>query len=152
MSNNFIRVDSFLDDMNREDCFDTADMDGISKNFKVVLASDCPPNITDCLDDEGTLNKDVTILNTLGEDDGLVAMQWTHGINGERSMSITSSMLIYNFPDVDVNVKGAFLVSYRNGSGYVMAYCIDNVNLEIPKNKQLIIPISDNVVTFKYGV
>lgn len=152
MSNNFIRVDKFLDDMNREDCFDTADMDGISKNFKIVLVSDCPSNITDCLDDEGTLNEDVTILNTLGEDDGLVAMQWTHGINGERSMSITSSMVVYNFPDVDVHIKGAFLVSYRNGSGYVIAYCIDNIHLEIPKNKQLIIPISDNVVTFTYGV
>ena len=152
MSNNFIRVDSFLDDRNREDCFDTADMDGISKNFKVVLVSSCPSNITDCLDEEGTLNDDVVILNTLGEDDGLVAMQWTKGINGERSMSITSSMLVYNFPDVDVNIQGAFLVSYRNGSGYVIAYCIDNVNLEIPKNKQLIIPISDNVVSFVYGV
>ena len=152
MSNKFIRVDAFFDDINREDCFDTRDMDGISKNFKIVLASDCPANITDCLDDEGTLNKDVTILNTLGEDDGLIALQWTHGINGERSMSITSSMVVYNFPDVDVNIKAAFLVSYRNGSGYVMAYCIDNINLEIPKNKQLIIPISDNVVSLVYGV
>lgn len=152
MANNFIRVDSFLDDMNREDCFDTADMDGVSTNFKIVLASNCPSDILDCLDEDGTLNEDVTLINTLSEDDGLVALQWVHGINGERTMSISSSVLVYNFPNIDISIKGAFLVSYRNGSGYVMAYCIDNMNIEIPKDKQLVIPITDNVVSFVYGV
>ena len=152
MANNFIRVDNFLDDMNREDCFDTADMDGSSLNFKVVLASDCPNNIEDCLDSEGTLNDDVTLISTLGQDDGLIALHWVKGINGERSMSIATSMLVYDFPDINVDVKALFLVSYRNGSGYVMAYCIDNVKLEIPNNKQLIIPVSGNIVSFVYGV
>ncbi len=152
MVNSFIRVDSFLDDMNREDCFDTKDMDGVTKNFKVVLASDCPSSIGACLDAEGTLNEDVTLIDTLGEDDGLLALNWISGINGERTMSVASSMLVYEFPDVDIQIKAAFLVSYRNGSGYVMAYNIDNVSLEVPKNKELIVPISDTIVSFTYRV
>lgn len=148
---NFIRVDKFLDDINREDCFDTAEMDGISKNFKVVLASECPNKIEDCLDTEGTLNDDVDIIYTLGEEDGLVALQWDKGINGERTMSIVQSMLVYTFPDEEVSIKGAFLVSYANGSGYVLAYNIDNEVITIPSDKQLIIPISDNIVSFVYG-
>ena len=46
----FTRVDSFMDDINREGCFDTNDMDGITPNYRIVLASDCPVNIEDCLD------------------------------------------------------------------------------------------------------
>ena len=67
----FRRVDNFLYDMNRKDCFDVADMDGVTNNFKFVLATACPSNIADCLDEDGTLNDNVQILNTLGDDDGL---------------------------------------------------------------------------------
>ena len=41
----FIKVDSFLDDMNRSGCFDTLDMDGVTPNFHMVLVSNCPDNI-----------------------------------------------------------------------------------------------------------
>ena len=58
----FIRVDSFFDDINREDCFDTEDMDGITPNYKFVLAESCPQNINDCLDSDGTLDTSVVTL------------------------------------------------------------------------------------------
>ena len=51
----FIRVDSFLDDINRESCFDTNDMDGVSPNYRILLASDCSNDIDKCIDAEGTL-------------------------------------------------------------------------------------------------
>ena len=31
----FTRVDTFLDDINREDCFDTQDMDGKTLNYRI---------------------------------------------------------------------------------------------------------------------
>ncbi|MBO7377828.1 MAG: hypothetical protein J6U35_03020, partial [Clostridia bacterium] len=46
----FIKVDRFLDDINRSGCFDTEDMDGVTPNFHMVLASDCPLDIEECLD------------------------------------------------------------------------------------------------------
>lgn len=147
----FSRVDSFFDDINREDCFDTKEMNGNDKNFKIVLASDCPTRIEDCLDAEGTLNDNVNIINTMGEEDGLLALLWSKGINGERTMSIPQQTLIYEFPNQNINIKGAFLISYENGSGYVLAYCINNVSLDIPKNDQLICPINDVIVSLIYG-
>ncbi len=127
----FRRVDKFLRDMNRKDCFDVLDMDGDTPNFKFVLATDCPSNIEDCLDSDGTLNDDVHILYTLGETDGLCPLLWSDGINGEASISVNSTSVVYELTDSIDYIKGVFLVSYGNGSGYVLAYSINNVPLEI---------------------
>lgn len=147
----FTRVDTFDRDKNRKDCFDVLDMNGTDLNYKLVLVSKCSANIDDCLDDDGTLmeyddttGKGVEILQTLGEQDGLCPLLYTYGVNGEGNISINTSSVVYELPDGDKYIKAIFLVSYGNGSGYVMAYSINNVPLEI-KNDTLIL-MTDGVV------
>lgn len=135
MANNpyfkFRRVDNFTYDMNRKDCFDLMDMDGVTNNFKFVLATECPTDIEECLDEDGTLNDNVHILNTLGEDDGLCSLLYSRGINGESKISVNTTSVVYEMTDEIDYIKGIFLVSYGNGSGYVLAYSINNVPLEV---------------------
>lgn len=127
----FRRVDNFQRDWNKKDCFTVDDMDGTTPNYKFVLASECPGDIEQCLDEDGTLNSSVTILNTLGEEDGLVPLLYTQGINAEASISVNATSVTYELTDGKNNIKGIFLTSYGNGSGYVMAYAINNVALNI---------------------
>ena len=127
----FRRVDNFLYDMNRKDCFDVQDMDGVTNNFKFVLATACPSNITDCLDEDGTLNDNVQILNTLGDDDGLCPLLFSRGVNAEATIAVHATSVVYEMTDEIDYIKGIFLTSYGNGSGYVLAYSINNVPLEI---------------------
>lgn len=127
----FRRVDNFIYDMNRKDCFDVMDMDGVTPNFKFVLATDCPTNIEDCLDEDGTLNDNVELLNTFGEEDGLCPLLFSRGINAESTIAVNSTSVVYELTDDIDYIKGIFLVSYGNGSGYVLAYSINNVPLEI---------------------
>ena len=148
MSNSYFafrRVDSFNRDKNRKDCFDILDMNGVSKNFKLVLASDCASNIDDCLDEDGTLRAwdsetgtGVQILDTFGSDDGLVSLLYSEGINCEETISIVDNSVSYNMGDGDLYVKAIFLVSYGNGSGYVMAYSINNVAVKIPTDELIL--------------
>lgn len=159
MSNEFkfIRVDSFLDDINREDCFDTEDMDGVSPNFRFVLASECPSDINDCIDEDGTLinpynpetDKGVTLLDTDGYDDGFCSLLWSKGVNGERSMSIADSTVSFDLGENYEQIKGIFLVNIANGTGYVIAYCILDKILE--KNGVLILPCNGMIWSIRYG-
>lgn len=152
----FKRVNTFQRDMNRKDCFDVLDMNGTDRNFKLVLASDSATSIEDCLDDEGTL-KDwndttktgVQILQTLGEEDGLCPLLCTFGINGEAQISINTSSVVYELTDGLKYIKAIFLVSYGNGSGYVLAYSINNVPLEIQEDT-LILMTNDMVWSKEY--
>lgn len=160
MSNQFkfIRVDKFLDDINREDCFDTQDMDGISPNFKFVLVSECNQDIENCIDEDGTLispyddvnDKGVTILDTDGIDDGFCSLLWSEGVNGERSMSISDSTVSFDLGEKPVQIKGIFLVAVSNGTGYVIAYCILDKILE--ENGVLILPCDGMIWSIRYGV
>lgn len=134
----FRRVDTFGRDKNRKDCFDVMDMNGVDLNYKLVLASNCSSNIADCIDEDGTLkewdsdtNSGVEILNTLGEQDGLVPLLYSMGLNGEETISVNATSVTYELTDSIDYVKGIFLTSYANGSGYVMAYSINNAPLEI---------------------
>lgn len=146
----FTRVDRFLDDMNREDCFDTADMDGITKNYRFILASECDQNIENCIDADGTLRDDtVTILNTDGADDGLCSLVWGEGVNGERTMSVGDSTVSYDFGENEANVRGIFLVSIADGTGYVMAYCILDKTLTF--DGSLVLPVDGLVWSMRYG-
>ena len=113
----FRRVDNFIFDMNRKDCFDVMDMDGVTPNFKFVLATDCPTNIEDCLDEDGTLNDNVELLNTFGEEDGLCPLLFSRGINAESTIAVNSTSVVYELTDDIDYIKGIFLVSYGNGSG-----------------------------------
>lgn len=153
----FIRVDSFLDDINRDGCFDTQDMDGISPNYRVVLASDCSNDIERCIDADGTLivpydaEKDtgVNVLDTIGEEDGFCSMMWSKGVNGERTMSVSDSSVSYSFGDISATIKGFFLCNVGSGSGYVIAYSI--LDKPIEENGSMICPCDGMIWSIRYG-
>ena len=146
----FSRVDNFLDDMNREGKFDTLDMDGRARNYKMVLVSDCPNDIEECLDDDGTLDTEVCqIINTLGTYDGYCSLLWSRGINGERTISIVDSTVVYDLGDTDSELKAVFLVNLVEGSGYVLAYAINSYSF--PIDGEVILPCDGMVWSIKYG-
>ena len=153
----FIRVDTFLDDLNRDGCFDTNDMDGISPNYRIVLVSDCSNDVDRCIDADGTLiipydaenDRGVNILDSLGEDDGYCSMLWSKGINGERTMTVSDSSVSYSFGDESVRIKGFFLCNVADGSGYVIAYNIQDRAIE--QNGSLICPCDGMIWSIKYG-
>ena len=135
----FTRVDDFLDNINREGCFDTQDMDGLTPNYRMVLASDCPNDINECLDEDGTLNTDkVNIIQGLDSTDGQCALLWSKGINGERTMSIAQSTVVYDLGDRNEELKAVFLVNTVEGSGYVLAYAINSYSF--PIDGEIILP------------
>ena len=156
---NFTRVDSFIDDINREDCFDTRDMDGVTPNYKVILVSDCADNIDDCLDSDGTLitpynivngkGVGVNIITTENSDDGLCALTYSKGINGARTISMGSTLLTYDFGVDTVSVKGAFLINVANGSGYVLAYAINNKGTDL--DGTFTSPVDGVIWNLEYG-
>ncbi len=145
----FTRVDNFLDDMNREGCFDVNDMDGITPNYRMVLASDCPNDIEECIDEDGTLNENVTLVENLGSEDGECSLLWSKGINGERTISIGDSTVNYDLGDNDDNLKAVFLVNTVEGSGYVLAYAINSYSF--PIDGEVILPCDGVLWTIRYG-
>ena len=145
----FTRVDTFLDDINREGKFDTNDMDGITPNYRMVLASDCPNDIEDCLDEDGTLNDNVVLVNNLSSEDGECALLWSEGINGERTISINTSLVTYDLGDNNDEIKAVFLVNTVEGSGYVLAYAINSYSF--PVDGEILLPCDGVVWSIKYG-
>lgn len=146
----FNRVDNFLDDMNREGKFDTEDMDGITPNYRMVLVSDCPNDIEECIDDDGTLDTDkVTFVENLTDTDGECALLWSKGINGERTISIASSTVNYDLGDYNSDLKAVFLVNTVEGSGYVLAYAINSYSF--PIDGEVILPCDGVLWTIRYG-
>ena len=147
----FTRVDTFIDDINREDCFDTRDMDGVTQNYRFILASHLDGNsLDDWIDEDGTLNlNNVTLVETDGSEDGLCALQYGKGINGERSISIADPTINYDLGEKDENIRAIFLVSIANGSGYVMAYCI--LDKSIMLDGKLILPTDGLIWSIRYG-
>ena len=146
----FARVDSFLDDMNREGCFDTNDMDGLTPNYRMVLVSDCPNDINECLDDDGTLNTEtVNVIEGLDSEDGQCALLWSKGINGERAMSIAQSTVVYDLADRNEELKAVFLINTVEGSGYVLAYAINSYSF--PIDGEVILPCDGMIWNIRYG-
>lgn len=133
---NFKRVDEFLDNINRDGCFDTQDMDGLNKNFRFVVSTNCPDNISNCLDEYGTLNNNVTTLD-IG-DNGLVAITYNHGLGGDRYISIAQGSFQVDVGDSFTNIKGVFLCSAD--TGYVIAYSI-NPKTVLVKN-EVVFPVN----------
>lgn len=155
----FTRVDNFLDDINRPTCFDTLDMDGVTKNYHFVLAEDCPSNIEDCIDEDGTLITDgdnpVRIIESLNDEDGAVALSYQKGINGERAISIADSSISFDLGDSVRYLKAVFLVSgglseETEGTGYVLAYAINNTGIECKDT--IILPVDGVVWSIRYGL
>ena len=146
----FTRVDSFIDDINREDCFDTEDMDGISPNYRFLLVSDCPSDIEECIDVDGTLDDSVVhILETDGDDDGYCSLIYNKGVNGERSIAINDSTVSYDLGEGRQTIRGIFLVNIANGTGYVLAYCIFEKPIE--EDGILILPCNGLLWSIRYG-
>lgn len=147
---NLRKVDSFHDNINREGCFDSQDMDGVSLNYRIVFASKLPDNFTsinDCLDTEGTLNENVEIIDT--GDDGLIALLWGKGINANRYISCATSSIVVDLGDVNVNVAGIFLVD--NNTGFVMAYNVQDKSIKINRD-QAIFPLDGLLWSIHDGV
>ena len=145
----FTRVDSFLDDINREGCFDTQDMDGLTPNYRMVLVSDCPNDIEECIDDDGTLDTDKVTVIQVDSEDGECALLWSKGINGERTMSIAQSTVVYDLGDRNEELKAVFLVNTVEGSGYVLAYAINSYSF--PVDGEIILPCDGMIWSIKYG-
>ena len=145
----FTLVDDFYDDINREDCFDSQDMDGVTPNYKFILATSCPQNINDCIDADGTLNDNVEILYSDNERDGECALLWSKGINRERTISISTTSVSFDFGDLKPSIMGIFLVNIANGSGYVLAYSIRNSPYQL--KPQCILPVDGMVWSIKHG-
>lgn len=146
----FTRVDTFLDDINRDGKFDTADMDGLTKNYKMILVASCPSDINECLDVDGTINTDkCQLVQTLNENDGLCSLMWSKGINGERTMSIADSTVTYDLGDTNSELQAVFLVNMVEGSGYVLAYAINSYSF--PIDGEVILPCDGMVWTIRYG-
>ena len=152
----FIKVDSFLDDINRSGCFDTKDMDGVTPNYHMVLVSDCPDDIRECLDDDGTLIDDsITYIVPDGDTDGECSLLWTKGINAERTLSMGTTTVSYELDKVGYQLKAIFLVSggltfETEGSGYVIAYAINSKPLTLT-DTQLILNVDGMITTIRYG-
>lgn len=145
----FTRVDNFLDDINREGCFDTQDMDGLTPNYRMVLVSDCPNDIEECIDDDGTLDTDKVTVIQVDSEDGECALLWSKGINGERTMSIAQSTVVYDLGDRNEELKAVFLVNTVEGSGYVLAYAINSYSF--PVDGEIILPCDGMIWSIKYG-
>lgn len=147
------RIDNFFKDMNRDNCFDILDMDGKTPNFRLILCSESAEEFKDCIDNDGTLldwdeneRTGVEIINTFGEDDGLVALNYQEGVNGEFHISVSTQLIYYDLGEYNLPVKAMFLVSHGNGSGYVLAYSINNNVLNIP-NEELFLRIKDDIIS-----
>lgn len=147
----FTRVDDFLDDMNRDGKFDTRDMDGLTPNYRMVLVSDCPDDINECIDEDGTLLDDEIVhrVETFGTDDGYCRLLWSKGINGERSITLVDSTVVYDLGNNKEELKAVFLVNMVEGSGYVLAYAINSYSF--PVEDELILPCDGMVWSIKYG-
>ena len=133
----FTRTNRFMRDINREGCFDTEDMDGISKNFRFVIATSCPNNISDCLDEDYTLNLDEVILYNMDSNEGEVSLLCTDGVNGDMTISIAQGDVSFELGDEDILMAALFLVSE---TGYVMAYSI--LNSPVGVTNQVVLPVN----------
>lgn len=146
----FTRVDTFLDDINREGCFDTQDMDGLTPNYRMVLVSDCPNDVEKCIDDDGTLDTEAcTLVEGMNSEDGECALLWSKGINGERTISIAQSTVNYDLGDRNDELKAVFLVNTVEGSGYVLAYAINSYSF--PIDGEIILPCDGMLWSIRYG-
>lgn len=145
------KVDSFHDNINREGCFDSQDMDGVSKNYRIVFASGLPDGVSrveDCLDDEGTLRDDVELIDT--GDDCLISLLWNVGVNANRYITVGDvSSILVDLGDVNIQIEGVFLVD--NNTGFVIAYNISDKSINLNKD-QAIFPLDGLLWSIHDGV
>lgn len=134
----FTKTDRFLRDINRTTCFDTADMDGESLNYRFVLATSLPSkNFNECIDNDGSLKNSVIVYNADSEE-GVCSLLYSDGVNGDATISVSSGQISYDIGDDDVMVEAIFLVD--DNTSYVIAYCI--LNAPVPVVNQVILPVT----------
>ena len=136
----FTKIDDFMELMIDDDNITTDLFDGVTNNFKIVLAEACPANIDQCLDDDYTLNSSVKTITGTNNYDGACALLWSKGVNANRSISIANSSVTYDLADNSYMLKGAFLCTNH---GKVLAYSINNASIVV--NEQVIMPIDGMV-------
>lgn len=142
----FTRVPRFMDDINREDCFDTDDMDGVNNNYEFVFATSCPANIDDCLTVNGTI--DTTNVSLYSSGTGACKLLWSHGVNGNRVMSIANNSVTIDIGDVDIELKAMFLRDAT--TGYVLAYSINDRAVMV--TNQVIFPVNGVLWSYRNEV
>lgn len=126
----FNRVDRFLK-MLVDDSTITSDLfDGVTKNFRIVLAESCPNNISECLTANRTLDSSkVSTFSGIGSDDGLCALLWSDGVNNNTNISVSDSAIQWDFGDSSYLLKAAFLVVEQTGR--VLCYSINNAPVPV---------------------
>ena len=137
---NFQRTPDFIDNMNQVGCFNVREMDGTTKNYRFELVSDCPETIEDCIYADGTLNRSrVTIIRDLSDEEfGRVPLNFAKGVGNNRTISLGASAVTLDGGDVDVNLKGIFLID--ENSDYVLAYSI--LTRTVPISNEVVLPSS----------
>ena len=107
----FHRSPSFFERWNLD--FLISNMNGTSKNFKIVIAEDCYDDIADNLTTNRTLNSSVT-----GKREVTCALKW------EDEIISLGTDVEFTIGNSTIPLKGIFLTT---SSGYVMGYCL-NIN------------------------
>jgi len=126
----FMRVDRFLKMLINDSTITTDLFDGVTKNFRIVLAEACPDNIRDCMNADGTLDSTkITTFTGTGSDDGKCALLWNDGVNNNVNISIASNDVTWNFGDNSYLLKAAFLVVASTGR--VLCYSINNAPVPV---------------------
>lgn len=121
----FTKVDDFHEILIDNENITTSMFDGVTKNFKIVLAEQCNDNIKDNLNADGTLNtNEVVTIAGVDENNGNCAMLWSVGVNANRAITIADSSVTYDLGDESHMLKAAFLVTAD--SGIVLCYSINN--------------------------
>ncbi len=149
----FTKIDDFFEVMIDTDGIETSLFDGVTPNFRIVLAESCPDNIDECLDENNKLDDTNMVLIKSDSTDGQCALAWNKGVNANRNIQMSSNTVVYDLDDGSYAVKGAFLVvdAYNtegSADGTVLAYSINNA--PILCKKQIIMPI-DGVVWYIYS-
>lgn len=136
------RTPNFVDNMNRSGCFDVNHMDGSTKRYEFVLASNCGDNIEDNLTNNA-LNNNVTVINV--GTTGQVALKYTNIGGNNRTISSPPSDLTITIGNNDVFLKGLFLRDRT--TGYVLAYSI--FDKTFPITNEMVIPKNRILWTIK---
>lgn len=126
----FTRIDRFFKTLINDSNITTDLFDGVTKNFRIVLAEACPANINECLTVNGLLDTNkVSTFSGINANDGLCALLWEDGVNNNTHISVNDTAITWDFGNNSYLLKGAFLVVASTGR--VLAYSINNAPVPV---------------------
>lgn len=114
----FVTAPLFFDKYNIN--FSKSDFDGTAR-FQMVLASDCPDNIGDCLKSDGTLDSSVTVFST-----GDIKLSLTEQSSDDDYTNVIEVAIAEDMEislSSDANIKGVFLKMKSNN--FILFFMID---------------------------